>query len=250
MSEYQDTMNRLEEMRSRYDDGFSSSDRQFLDRLYYSLFVKAITNTGCSDCYRDAYILCVNKLKRLKSMPKKPNYILKAGAMIHPVGTSKFYTNPITDEVAEDWLSKYPGQIGMFAEYPEDWEERVAKYAEALKAERSAEGEVSGVEDTTSAELETVKTELQAEKEENATLRAELEATKALLAEAEAKVAEKSDDNAVVANEELEKAKAEIAELKEENAKLKTDNRALKAANTRLKKGDDAEEAKEDADKA
>ena len=250
MSEYQDTMNRLEEMRSRYDDGFSSSDRQFLDRLYYSLFVKAITKTGCSDCYRDAYILCVNKLKRLKSMPKKPNYILKAGAMIHPVGTSKFYTNPIKDEVAEDWLSKYPGQIGMFAEYPEDWEERVAKYAEAQKAERCAEGEVSGVEDTTSAELETVKTELQAEKEENATLRAELEATKALLAEAEAKIAEKSDDNAVVANEELEKAKAEIAELKEENAKLKTDNRALKAANTRLKKGDDAEEAKEDAEKA
>ena len=250
MSEYQDTMNRLEEMRSRYNDGFSSSDRQFLDKLYYSLFVKAITNTGCSDCYRDAYILCVNKLKRLKSMPKKPNYILKAGAMIHPVGTSKFYTNPITDEVAEDWLSKYPGQIGMFAEYPEDWEERVAKYAEAQKAKRCADGGESGTDENVSEELETVKAELQAEKEENATLKAELESTKVLLAEAEAKVVANPEDGAVIANEEIEKAKAEIAELKEENAKLKTDNRALKAANTRLKKGDDAEEAKEDAEKA
>ena len=160
------------------------------------------------------------------------------------------YGAPITDEVAEDWLSKFPGQIGMFAEYPEDWEERVAKYAEAQKVKRDADGEESGVDKKASEELETVKAELQAEKEENATLKAELESAKALLAEAEAKVAEKSEDDAVIANEELEKAKAEIAELKEENAKLKTDNRALKAANTRLKKGDDAEEAKEDADKA
>lgn len=250
MSEYQDTMNKLEEMRSRFDGGFSSSDRQFLDKLHYLLFVKAITNTGCSDCYRDAYILCVNKLKRLKSMPNKPNYILKAGAMIHPVGTSKFYTNPITDEVAEDWLSKYPNQIGMFAEYPEDWEERVANYTETQKAERCAEGEESGVDEKASEELEAVKAELQAEKDENTALKAELESAKALLAEAEAKIAEKPEDNAVVVNEELEKAKTEIAELKEENAKLKTDNRALKAANTRLKKGDDADEAKEDAEKA
>ncbi len=242
MSEYQDTMERLEEMRSRYDDGFSSSDRQFLEKLYYSLYVKKIAKTGCSDCYRDAYILCVTKLKKLKSMPAKPNYILKAGAMIHPVGTSKFYTNPITDEVAEDWLSKFPGQIGMFAEYPEDWEERVAKYKAEKEAEENAKEAVGSADGESNSqlaeELEAVKAELQREKETNADLTKQLEETKATL------------DGTVSLNHELEIANKELVALKDDHAKLRAEYRGLKSAYSRLKNSSETDEKENDAEEA
>lgn len=45
-------------------------------------------------------------------MPKAPNYILKGGALIHPVGTSRFYTNPLpSDDIAEEFLSKFPQEV-------------------------------------------------------------------------------------------------------------------------------------------
>ena len=134
-------------MKSRFNDGFSSKDRAIIDHLYFFIFGKEVTNKGCSDCYRDAYILIRTKLKTLGVMPTKSNYTLKAGAMIHPVGTSKFYTNPLpSDAVAEEFLSKFPEQIGIFASYPEDWEERVAFYVK----NKSEKAEITEVADNSS----------------------------------------------------------------------------------------------------
>lgn len=259
MQSYEDTMQQLSEMKSRFENGFSSSDRSLLEALHRNLFGKGITNTGCSDCYRDAYILIVKQLKTSKKMPDKQNYILKAGALIHPAGTSKFYTNAIPDDVAEEHLSKYPNDIIRFAHFPIDWEERVKTHAlrkdETLKASNTAP-----VNDAKNVANEEKIKELS-----EALDKARQEAKDATekCAEAEAKLAQAQADKTTLeaeikeirnlANEgsgvndgeeseevsqlrmELETAKAELEVSKEEIATLKTDNRVLKAANTRLK---------------
>lgn len=41
-------------------------------------------------------------------------------------GSPDFYTNEnLTDDIAEEYLKKYPDNVGYFAELPEDWEERI-----------------------------------------------------------------------------------------------------------------------------
>jgi len=249
-------------MRSRFQSGFSSSDRLLLDSLHRKLFGKDITKTGCSDCYRDAYVIIVNHLKKTKTMPKTPNYVLKGGALIHPFGTSKFYTNPISDEVAEEHLSNFPDEINKYAHYPDDWEARAAAFAKRKVAEIEAKKTHEEVEKVTPAadnseEIENLKVQLTEAQE--AAAKAEL-----LRTEAENKVRELEEENtnlekrieelnAKTGNQtasdgegvesedvallrmELETAKADLDAANEEIATLKTDNRALKAANTRLK---------------
>lgn len=118
----------LDEMRNHYDDGFTSSERSTIENLYNSVCSKPIRRTGCSDCYRDAYIELITTLKRLGKMPSTPNYVLKAGAVLHEFGSSDFYTlNNIPDEFAEKWLASHPNDKDLFEKMPSDWEERVEK---------------------------------------------------------------------------------------------------------------------------
>lgn len=262
MGSYDEIMLQMSEMKSRFQSGFSSSDRLLLDSLHRLLFGKEITNTGCSDCYRDAYVIIYNHLKKSKTMPEKPNYVLKAGALIHPAGTSNFYVNPIPDEVAEEHLSKYPSEVNKFAHLPTDWEDRVAAYkarklAQAKKKAEEANNEVpvTSAEDAEKIKiLEAQLTEaqeavkkydaLRKEAEEKSktleydksTLEQEIEGLKAAL-ESQTVTdgeGEESDELAEVRME-LATTKAELESANEEIASLKSDNRALKAANTRLK---------------
>ena len=125
--DYEEVMTTLQSMKSRFHDGFSTLDRAYLDRLYYDLFGNGITNKGCSDCYRDAFILIVNYLKKNKAMPQKCNYRLKPGVVIQFFGKSAIYTNPnLTDEVAEKYLGMNSDNKRMFSDLPSDWETRVA----------------------------------------------------------------------------------------------------------------------------
>lgn len=149
MTEYEKTMERLEEMRSRFKDGFSTSDRSFLETLNYRLFSKVITLTGCSDCYRDAYILIYTRLKNDKKMPKQSNYILKNGALLHEFGTPDYYSHQVSDEVAEHFLKMNPDDINLFQKFPSDWKERIEKKSkpkevvepETLDAPKNADSE-------------------------------------------------------------------------------------------------------------
>lgn len=125
MDEYESTLSTIEEMRSRYDSGFSSSDKETIKRLYYHVCGKTVRNTGCNDCYRDAFIEIRATLKRLGTMPKTSNYVLKNGVLFHPQGTTTFYVlDTITDEVAETELAKNPDFINKLAKYPTDYAER------------------------------------------------------------------------------------------------------------------------------
>lgn len=119
-------MSRLTDMRSRFDSGFSSSDRSYIEQLYRSLLNKTVRRSGCADCYRDAFLEIYTYLKRTGKMPTKPNYVLKAGVIVHPNGTNQFYANAnIPDEVAEKRLAEYPESISDFLSYPSDYLARV-----------------------------------------------------------------------------------------------------------------------------
>lgn len=129
MLEYSKTMTLLDEMKPHYDDGFTSSERSVIENLYNKVCGKPIRRSGCSDCYRDAYIEIVTTLKRLGTMPTTPNYVLKAGVVLSDgFGSSNFYTlSNIPDEVAEKHLAQYPNDIELFERTPSDWEARANK---------------------------------------------------------------------------------------------------------------------------
>lgn len=125
---YEETITRLKEMESRYQDGFSSLDRSFLDSLYFNIFGREITNRGCSDCYRDAYMEILIYLKRNKAMPKKSDFVLKPGAIITFFGEPKCYSNAnITDEAALRFLALNPANEKLFEHLPEGWKFRLPK---------------------------------------------------------------------------------------------------------------------------
>lgn len=129
-------MQRLQEMESRYNDGFSSLDRSYLDSLYYNLFGREITNKGCGDCYRDAYMEICIKLKKTKAMPKKSDFVLKAGAIITFFGEAKCYSNAnLTDEAALRFLALNPNNEKLFESLPADWQSRLPKSDNAPKEE-------------------------------------------------------------------------------------------------------------------
>ena len=115
-------------MESRYQDGFSSLDRSLLDSLYFNIFGREITNRGCSDCYRDAYMEILIYLKRNKAMPKKSDFVLKPGAIITFFGEPKCYSNAnITDEAALRFLAMNPSNEKLFEHLPEGWKSRLPK---------------------------------------------------------------------------------------------------------------------------
>lgn len=226
---YEEAMLLLSDMKSRYDDGFSSSDRSVLEDLHRQMYGRAITNTGCSDCYRDAYILIVTKLKTTKEMPTtKSKYTLKAGAIIRRAGDNRFYANPLpNDEVPELYLAEFPNEISKFASYPNDWESRVARRKEG----KIPEGELR--QEDARKIIEGLEEDVRQRDEIIASLKKELE-------EGEAYPAPEGDESEELgnlrlelasANAELETKNSEIEELKAEIASLKdaTPKRTRKA---------------------
>lgn len=140
MMTYEEAMQRLSEMKSRFDDGFSSHDRMYLDSLYFALFGKEITNKGCSNCYRDAFIEINVKLKKIQAMPKKSEFVLKAGAVITFFGEPKCYTNAnMTDEVALRFLSLNPINERLFETLPDGWKNRINAPAEQAPSNEESE---------------------------------------------------------------------------------------------------------------
>lgn len=182
-------MKAIEEMRSRFSSGFSSSDKTKIEELYLLVCGKRVRNTGCSDCYRDAFIEIRSKLKQLKAMPKKPNYILKAGVIVHPQGTSKYYSlNNIPDDVAEEYLGNFPAEIANFETYPLDWESRVQARKEG-KVHIPTYDELKAEVENLTAKVADKEKELDELKE--ATVPAdEIEKLKAEIVEKDAKIAE------------------------------------------------------------
>lgn len=235
MQDYNEIMSNLTEMRSRFDDGFSTSDRAYIETLYAKLLSKKVRRSGCRDCYRDAYLEIYSYLKKEGQMPKKPNYVLKAGVVIHPKGTNKFYANSnIPDEVAEEHLAQYPNAIEDFLSYPADYALRVeARKNGEAPAPEDIEGLANAYQEAKAARKE-AEDALEATKVELEATKTELEAVKEQLAEATANAGEGTADDGALAIE-VETLKADLEAAKAENEALQKEVAELKAAATKKK---------------
>ena len=140
-------------MKSHYQCGFSYKEQQYIESIYMSLFNKPMQKrSGCQDCYRDAFILIINKLKTMTEMPKESPYRLKAGVVASSFGSSDFYVLDMPEEAAEKWLHEFPDRINQFQKYPEDWQERVnSRFASKQTQENAPESTIEEQtdEDTT-----------------------------------------------------------------------------------------------------
>lgn len=126
--EYQEALSIADDLRTRFDAGFSTSDKESIIELYNEVLRKELKRTNCNDCYRDALIEVYNYLRTEKKMKERCTYSLLAGVIIQDFENGKVYTNAnLTDEVAEGYLKRFPKQIQMFAKHPENWEERIGK---------------------------------------------------------------------------------------------------------------------------
>lgn len=213
--EFTETMNILAEMEIRYHDGFSFSDKEVIEQLHRQLLHREIENKSCSDCYRDAYMQIMILLKKNNAMPNpKVNYVLKGGAILRTAGSNKFYANPLpNDKVAEEYLAQFPDKINIFAQFPTDWEERVARRKAGLAEEKKGhDGELEQLIATVNSlkdEVESLNEKCTLLENENASLKA-----------GDAIASNGSDDIATLRLE-LDSALAEVETLRTELAEVK-----------------------------
>lgn len=222
MLTYSGVMDRLAEMRSRFDDGFSSSDRLFLQEASIAVLGRPVRNTACRDCYRDAYLEIINKLKKQGKMPKEKLFILRAGVLLHFAGES-YVNDNLTDVIAMDALNDNIGRLDLFQKVPDNLDEVLAARKAVKSEQKTAADEISKEELLKQVEgLKAVNKEL-SEKMEGAEktfnqLNLEKEALQAQVKDAEEALAKKDED--IAKKDEAIAAKdAEIAALKEAAAK-------------------------------
>ena len=195
MLSYSETMDRLSEMRSRYDGGFSSSDRVFINEVHGFLFGHPVKNLGCPNCYRDAYIEITLKLRKMKEMPKK-NFVLRSGVLLHAFNGDVFTNANLTDEIAMDALNENRGRFDLFAKVPDNWEE-LCKARKAVK-ENESKKKASVSKEELQESVDSLKVAFEAAKkdlvESNAKLESASQELAAQTAKLEAKVAELEEE--------------------------------------------------------
>ena len=160
---------RLNDIKARFDLPLTGADKMFIERAYRRVFGHDVPNkkSGCSNCYRDAFIVLFNQVKNMAKLPKPSDYALKNGVVYQVPFSGKAYVGDVPNEVAEGILAKFPNKISMFARYPEDWEKRVKKSAKKAakndktdkvdeqteqKVEQPTDGEPTGGEPTDQAD--------------------------------------------------------------------------------------------------
>ena len=122
----EEALNKLKELGGQ--SSYSSSDKSAIASLYQEVLDKTFVRTSCGDCYHDAVIEMYSYLRTHGKMKEKS---LQMG-----FSSSEMYTNAnLTDEAAERYLAKNPGDIKYFSRSPEDWKARAEKRA-TEKADR------------------------------------------------------------------------------------------------------------------
>lgn len=136
----QDVINKLNRL-GESSAPLTANDKDEIESLYTQVLDKKFVRTSCNDCYHDAIIEMICYIKKHGKMKEKCAYKLKNGVLLQmEFGSSDLYVNEtLTDEIAEQYLAKYPDNILFFAEYPEDWKERAAKKVEKKKKKSKGE---------------------------------------------------------------------------------------------------------------
>ncbi|MBR0116487.1 MAG: hypothetical protein IJM04_04315 [Prevotella sp.] len=235
MLSYSEIMDRLSEMRSRYDDGFSSSDRVFINEVHGLLFGHPVKNLGCPNCYRDAYIEVTLKLRKMKEMPKKKNFVLRSGVLLHAFNGEVFTNANLTDEIAMDALNENRGRFDLFAKVPDNWE-ALCKARKAIMEKESARKSSISREELQDS-VDSLKVAVDAAKKDLEEANAKLESANQELATQTAKL-EEVQKEAEASREALEKARLSFEdELKGKNdeiVSLTRQKNALESANQEL----------------
>lgn len=139
---------------------FSTSERSTIEEIYFAVFGRTIPNCNCPNRYRDAVIELRIFIKNHSTM-EKSKYVLKAGVVIQPSGTSDVYTNDnLTDSVAEQFLKERPGARGLFEVIPNSTD--------------ADKGPENGKEAAKEANLDAVRAEVESLKAGNESLKDEL----------------------------------------------------------------------------
>lgn len=219
-------MERLSEMRDRFDAGFSSSDRLFINDMSVVVLSKCVRNSSCSDCYRDAFLEIYHKLKMLGTMPKEKKFVLRAGVLLHFNG--KMYVNEnLTDDIAVAAISDNVGRKDLFQKFPDNLDEliaanraMVAKEAETEEADKEElRKQVAGLKsenERLSKELEESKSALEGYNKEMEKLRSLLQAESDKVTALEKSLAEKSADVSADTEKPLTESEQSAAEVKTE----------------------------------
>ena len=98
---------------------FSQEEKTEIERVYFEVFRRKMRTCQCKNKYHDAILEMYNYLKNIElkggEMTKSR---LKRGVVLY-VGNGKYYTNSnLTDEVAAEYLAKYPRRVGIFEVLP------------------------------------------------------------------------------------------------------------------------------------
>ena len=226
MLSYIEVMERLSEMRDRFDAGFSSSDRLFINDMSVVVLSKCVRNTACGDCYRDAFLEIYHKLKMLGTMPKEKKFVLRAGVLLHFNG--KMYVNEnLTDDIAVASIADNEGRKDLFQKFPDNLDElvaanraMVAKEAETEEADKEElRKQVAGLKsenERLSKELEESKSAWDEYNKEMEKLRSLLQAESDKVTALEKSLAEKSADVSADTEKPLTASEQSAAEVKTE----------------------------------
>lgn len=120
----------LDGLLARFGAPYSVEDKHQIEVLYMGVMGVQFRPTSCQNCYHDAVVLIRKQLQIITTMPSDKKYWLKNGAIIAcpEFHGGEIYSNAnLTDEVAAEYLSRYPERVGIFA--------RVGKPKKVKKAE-------------------------------------------------------------------------------------------------------------------
>lgn len=137
---YDEAKTMTERLRERGNAAsFSTSEKVEIERLYQATLGKKFRVTSCQRCYHDALIEITLYLRRHNAMPtiNEKQYTLRNGFIIRAAEfhDGEVFSNAnLTDEIAAEYLAKYPHMAKYFATIPE---KPVFKSADATKAGRA-----------------------------------------------------------------------------------------------------------------
>ena len=123
---YEEATESVTILRANFERAFSVEEKDEIRILYGEVLGKEFKPTTCQQCYHDALIEIYLYLKREKRMAQRSRYRMRAGFIISCPNFhgGKIYNNSnLTDEVAKEYLERYPKARAFFdvvADAPEE----------------------------------------------------------------------------------------------------------------------------------